>query len=134
MSQNVEIARSIFAAWERGNFGETHWVDPGLDFESVSDHPFAASYKGLAEMATYWREWLEAWEELRVEALEYRELDEERVLVLGRFSGRGKTSGMEIGQIWPKAASLFHFQNGLVSKLVLYTDYRRALADLGLSE
>ena len=58
----------------------------------------------------------------RVEAEEYRELDGERVLVLFHFSGRGKTSGLEVGQIWTKGASLFHLRGGKVTKLVQYFD------------
>ena len=135
MSQeNVELVRSIYAAWERGYFGETHWVDPEIDFQAIGDTPSAGRWKGLDGMATGWREWLSAWQEFQVEADEYRELDEERVLVLGHFAGRGKTSGLEIGQVFTKAASVFHIRDGKVTKLVLYTDYQRALADLGLSE
>ena len=37
---------------------------------------------------------------------ELRELDDERVLVLDRFSGRGKTSGMELGLIQNKGYGL----------------------------
>ncbi len=135
MSQeNVEIVRSIYAAWERGVFEETHWADPEIDFQPIGDTPSAGRWKGLDGMANGWREWLSAWEEFRVEPDEFLELGEERILVLARFGGRGRTSGLEIGQVWTKAASVFHIRNSLVTRLVVYTDYRRALADLGLSE
>ena len=134
MSQeNVEIVRSIYAAWERGNFAETHWADPRIDCQFIGDVPSAGTAKGLDGMATAWREWLSAWQDFRVEADEYRDLGE-RVLVLCRFAGRGRTSGVEVGQMWTKGASLFHIRNGRVTKLLLYTDYQRTLADLDLSE
>jgi hypothetical protein len=66
-------------------------------------------------------------------AEEYRELDGERVLVLIRFGGRGKTSGVEVGQMQSKGANLFHIRDGKVTRLVIY-DRERAFADLGLSE
>jgi hypothetical protein len=84
-------------------------------------------------MAETWREFLGAWEQLRVEADEYRELDAERVLVLAHWSGRGKTSGLELGQMRTKSASLFHIRGDKVTRLVLYVDAERALADLGLA-
>jgi ketosteroid isomerase-like protein len=130
----VELVRSIYAAWERGNFGETHWADPGIDCEFIGDTPSAGTSKGLEGMANAWREWLSAWHQFQVEADEYRGLDEERVLVLARFAGRGKTSGLEIGQVWNKGASVFQIREGKVTRLLLYTDHQRALDDLGLSD
>jgi hypothetical protein len=45
---------------------------------------------GPADTAEGAHEWLSAWEDFRFDAEEYRELDDERVLVLTRFSGRGE--------------------------------------------
>jgi ketosteroid isomerase-like protein len=84
-------------------------------------------------MAKAWRGFLSAWEEFRLETEEYRELDDERVLVFNYFSGRGKTSGLEVGQTRVQAAALFHLRAGKVTRLVAYWDRGRALADLGLA-
>jgi hypothetical protein len=75
---------------------------------------------------------LDAYAEYHVAAEEFRELDDERVLVLHRYSGLGKTSGLEIGQMASKGADLFHVNDGKVTRLVLYWELERALADLGL--
>jgi ketosteroid isomerase-like protein len=83
-------------------------------------------------MAEGWRDWLSAWEEYRTEVDEYRELDGERVLVLDRRSGRGKTSGLEIGQVRTKGASVLHVREGKVTRIVSYVDREHALTDLGL--
>jgi ketosteroid isomerase-like protein len=64
---------------------------------------------------------------------EYRELDAERLLVLFHFSGRGTTSGIDLGQIGTKAASVVDVRGGKVTRLVFYWDGDRALADLGLA-
>jgi hypothetical protein len=50
------------------------------------------------------------------------------------FSGRGKTSGLEVGDIRMAGANLFHVRGRKVTKLVLYWDRERAFADLGLEE
>ena len=134
MSQeNVELARSIFAAWERGDYSSAEWAHPEIEFVAA-DGPTPGSWTGLAAMAEAWREALSAFEELRAEADEYRALDDGRVLVLMHFSGRGKTSGLEVGDIQMKGANLFHVRDGKVTRLVTYWDRERAFADLGLEE
>jgi ketosteroid isomerase-like protein len=65
---------------------------------------------------------------------EYRELDDVRVLVLIRCSARGKTSGLEVGQVRTESATLFHIRDGKVVKLFVYLDRECALAALGRGE
>ncbi len=130
--ENVDFVRSIYAAWERGDFSSAEWAHPEIEFV-IADGPEPASWTGLAGMAEGWRDFLSAWEEYRVEADEYRELDGERVLVLAHFSGRGKTSGLEIEQMRAKGAHLLHVRGGKVTRSILYLDREHALAELGLS-
>jgi len=49
-------------------------------------------------------------------------------------TGRGKTSGLELGQLWTRGAGLFHIRGGNVMKVVVYWDREQAFADLGLAE
>jgi ketosteroid isomerase-like protein len=130
-SANVDLVRSIYAGWERGDFSSAGWADPEIEYIHA-DGPAPGSWTGVASMAAAWRDFLSAWQDFRSEAEEYRELDNERVLVLARFSARGKTSGFEVEQIRMKAASLFHVDTGRVTRFVIYFDRERALADLGL--
>ena len=133
MSENLDLVRSIFAAWEGGDFGSTEWAHPAIGFE-IPDGLVAGSWTGIAGMAEGWREFVSAWAEFRSDPDEYREIDGERVLVLNDWSGRGKASGLEIGQLRSKGAALFYVRRGKVTRLALYWDQQRALADLGLKE
>ena len=85
-------------------------------------------------MAEAWRDFLGAWEEYRTQVEEYRPLDRERVLVLTQRAGRGKTSGMDIGEMWAKGANLFQVRDGKVIRLVFYWDRQRALEAVRLRE
>ena len=71
---------------------------------------------------------------IRLEADEYREVDDQRVLVFNHRSGRGTMSGFEIGRLTGVEAHVFHIRDGKVRKIVVYVDRDRALADLGLKE
>jgi ketosteroid isomerase-like protein len=132
MSANLDLVRSICSAWERGDWGSAEWADPEIEFVVGGEGPAPGVWTGVAGMANRWREFLSAWDDVRLDVEEYRELDDERVLVLARFRGQGKTSGLELGQIDAMGTVLFHVHGGKVTKLVTYADRERALADLGL--
>jgi ketosteroid isomerase-like protein len=132
MSANLDLVRSIYAAWGLGDFRSTEWAHPEIEFV-MPDGPSPGSATGLAEMRNIWREVLSAWENFRAELEECRELDDERVLVLTRNTGRGRASGLEVGQIATKGANVFHVHDGKATRLVAYFNRERALADLGLA-
>ena len=131
--ENVELLRSMLAPWEAGDYGSTEGLHPDLEYV-VADGPEPGAGKGLIGLGQAWAAWLSAWEDLRIEVDEYRELDDERVLVLARKSGRGRQSGLEIEDMHAKGAVICHVHGGKVTRMVLYYDRARAFADLGLSE
>jgi len=122
--------RSIYAEWEQGEFrAKPEWADPGIEFV-VPDGPEPSIRTGIAA-APGVEAFVKLWETLRFDAEEYRELDDGSVLVISRMRGRGAESGVEVDQ---RRASLFHVRDGKVTRLALYWDRDRALADLGLAE
>jgi ketosteroid isomerase-like protein len=131
-SANLDLVRSMYAASERGDYESVEWAHPEMELV-FADGPAPGHWTGLAGIAEGWRTFLSAWEDLRAEAEEYRELDAERVLVLVHWSGRGKASGVELEQVRAKGAALFHIRGAKVTRQVVYFDRGRALADLGLA-
>ena len=130
-SANLDIVRSIYADWEHGDYTRTEWADPEIDFE-VADGPAPGSASGVDEMAERFQSILAAWDDWRSAAEEYRELDDERILVFVRRSGRGRVSGLDLSKMRNQGAAIYHFRGGKVTKIVLYFDRERALSDLGL--
>ena len=130
-SANIELARSVWEAWERGDFSSVEWAHPDIVYV-VADGPAPGSWVGRAGMLEGWREFLAAWADYRSDAEEYLELDEDRVLVLGTHIGRGRSSGVAAEQLRAKGAGVFEVRGGMVTKLVLYVDRQNAFADLGL--
>ena len=132
-SANLDLVRSIYAAWERGDWSSSAWADP--DIETVmADGPAPGTWTGVAGMAEGWRDYLSTWEEYHSEVEEYRELDDDRVLVLVHRIGRAKRSGIELADLAAKGAALYHVRDGKVTRQVVYFDRERAFADLGLKE
>jgi len=137
MSENLDLVRSIYADWEQGELRSREWADPEIECV-IADGPAPGHWRGQNAMWQAWRDFLSVWEDWRVDADEYRELDAERVLVLENRRARAKGSGLRIGhtarETPSKGASLFHVRDGKVMRFVTYFDRDRALADLGLTE
>jgi ketosteroid isomerase-like protein len=130
MSENLDLVRAIYADWERGDYSSTDWAHRDIEFV-IADGPSPGRSTGLGGMAEMVGDDLKAFREASQTAEGFRELDEQRVLVLNRYIAHGKTSGLSVRS---KGANLFHIVDGRVTRLVHYWDRNRALADLGLAE
>jgi hypothetical protein len=118
MSAHLDLVRSIYAAWERGDYSLAEWAHLEIQFV-IADGPDPGSWTSQAGLVEGTRGILNAWEGWRTEVQAYREVDDECVFVLPRFSGRGKTSGLEVGQVAREGANVHHAHGGKATRLVL---------------
>ena len=129
-SENLDLVRSIYAGLERGDFSSVEWADPEIEYV-IADGPEPATFRGRAGLSEVMRTLFREVESVRGEVEQYRELDAEHVLVLTRNFGRGKLSGVPVSA---KHAEVFEVHGGRVTRIVVYYERDRALADLGLKE
>ena len=129
---NGELVRRIVADWERGDFSSAAWAHPEIEFE-VADGIMAGRWNGVEAMAESWADVLRSFSELRAEPEEIRELSDGCVLLLLKNAGRGRASGLDVRDVSSHAANVFYVRDGKVTRLVIYWDRERALADLGLA-
>jgi hypothetical protein len=73
MSANLDLVRSIYAAWERGDFSSSEWAHPEIE-HTDADGPLGGGTGGFERLGHGVREFLSAWEEFRLQADEFREL------------------------------------------------------------
>ena len=126
---NVEIVRRGYEAFGRGDIGaamelfhpDVEWHDP--------DRPGGGTYRGHEGVLRNLEEWLEGWEEFRLEPEEFLEAGD-RVVVLVRQSGRGKGSGVEVD-----TRLHFHFglRDGKVVHIYEHLNRAEALEAAGIS-
>ena len=133
MSENLDLVRSIYAAREGGDFSDAGWAHPEVEYVIV-DGPDPGFFKGHDGLVQAMHQALGPWEQLQTHVDEYRELDADRVLVLLHASGHGKSSGLELDALTTRSAQVVHMRNDKVTKILVYYDRDRALADLGLAE
>jgi hypothetical protein len=119
--------RSIYADWERGDFTNTDWADPDIEFFAWE----IGTGRGVPRMAELWTEFLGTWDRYSAEISRIRELDDERVLVFVVQHGRGRASGLEAGDT-TEGAALFDIRDGVVTRLAVWGEKSKALVDLGL--
>jgi ketosteroid isomerase-like protein len=129
MSVNLDLVRSIYADWERGDFTHVSWAHPEIEL-AMPDMPDPGRWIGIPATARAWRAWLATWSEYRAEPEAFREVDSARVLVVIRSVARGKTSGVDVHT---RNANVFEISDGKVTRITLCS-LETARADLGLEE
>jgi ketosteroid isomerase-like protein len=122
--------RSICEAWERGDYSSADWAHAEIEYV-FADGPSPGTWTGMRGLAEGFRDFFGAWEDFRTEGEDYRELDDQRVLVFLRFAGRGKRSGLELARIQTLGAAVFRVRGGKVTRAEFYFD-REHVLDLGL--
>jgi ketosteroid isomerase-like protein len=124
------LRRGYDALWREGDLDaavaglrpDFEWVVPG--------HPEGDVRRGAEAIKTFFREWLEPWEEYDID-YDLRALDDERVLAICRMRGRGRQSGAEVEM---RFAQLWQFEDGRPVRMVFYNDADKAKAAAGVSD
>jgi ketosteroid isomerase-like protein len=135
MSQeNVERLRSLYADWAEGNFWTMYeYVDPAFEFEwkwafaEIGGIPEGTH--SLKELTDVWLDWLKPWDSFSVEAEEFVETHDGRVLVLYTRRARMAESAIE-----HTGGTLWTFRDGTAVHGVDFDDRAKALEAAGLSE
>ena len=91
----VETVRKIYEAWAKGNFrAGTELYDPEIVLVQSEGFPERGSYAGMEGVRRYMRTFLDAWEQVTIEAGELTDAGDSVVAeVIQR--GIGKESGAE---------------------------------------
>ena len=95
--RNVQIARQAIDAYNRGDHEAVlGFVADDAEVFSSPDLPNAGTFHGHAGYLEWTAQWVEAWDEFRVEVRDVEPVDDRHVLITVRQFGRGALSGIEI--------------------------------------
>jgi ketosteroid isomerase-like protein len=131
--ENVEIVRLAFEAFDRGDratFGR--FLAPELEWHSLAGPLLGVStIRGREAMLRFlWEDLPEGNEGFRASPEELTDLGNDRVLVAGRFQGRGRSSGVEVDM---RVASVYEIRDAMVASVRDYSSRNEALEAAGLS-
>lgn len=129
MSENLEIVRSIYDGWLRGDPCIDRFDEEMVMLES-SSLPGAASAHGIEAVRRYLESFARHWDEIRFEPSEYIAAGDQ-VVVVADLIGRGKSSGVPVKRTW---AYVWTVQAGKPVRMEGFADRAAALEALGPSE
>jgi ketosteroid isomerase-like protein len=138
MSQrNVEFVQRIYADygadWTKVS-SVAHLerlVDPAIRIDLSRRELNPAVYEGYEGMRRSAEEVREVWEDWRIEAERFVDAGEGRVLVVERYGGRGRESGV---RLQGRAAAIWTLRAGRVVGLEIGVPIEEAFAALGLAQ
>jgi ketosteroid isomerase-like protein len=129
---NVEIAKRVIDAFNRRDVDAIFaCVNPDVEWFPAMSVTFGGGLRGREGIESYVREVSDTWEEYRVVGQDFRDLAEDRVLVLSRVEGRGARSG---GLVDAEMGQVYDFRDGKIARVRTYLDHSNALKAVGLSE
>jgi ketosteroid isomerase-like protein len=134
MSENLDLVRSIFGAWERGDHGSSEWAHPEIEY-IWADGLSRGRWKGLEAMAGA----LGGHGSGRGGISAQRRTATACSMTSACWSstasaGAARQMTVGVGDLMTKGASVWSIKGERVTRLVLYWDRDRALADLGAEE
>jgi ketosteroid isomerase-like protein len=134
MSQEaIKTVREAAAAFSRGDLDAwLEYVADGIDYRAVEgaldDH---GPIHGKDAVRAYLADWVGTFDDFSGELLELIEAGEDKVIAVGRISGRAKLSGVETDLTY---AALYTVRDGKVVRGREYWTRDAALEAAGLSE
>lgn len=132
MDGDVDIVRRAFDAFSRRDAAAlAELIDPGFEWATPTARAAGRSepYRGQEGLREYLADVARVWQELRSEPEEFREIGDDRVLVLGRIYawGVGRVIDAPAGWVW-------RLRDGRIVEGRVYGSRRGALEAAGLRD
>jgi ketosteroid isomerase-like protein len=125
--ENVELVRRLFEAYaEDGVEPATAFFAPDIVWNPADEVP----QHGPDGVIAYMERWEGEWEELQTIPEEFVDAGD-RVLITVHFSGRGRTSAIEVDA---RLYEVYTLHEGKITRMDEFTDRAAALEAAGLSE
>ena len=126
--RDLELLRCVYSDWARGDFSRIDMWDINVEFVTAGIEP--RTYTGPNGVREGWFDFLSAWDDFRVEGIDFIEgARDETWVVLCHLSGRGKESNVPIEA---STANVIVMRDGKIVRFELFWDRDEAVAAGGL--
>jgi ketosteroid isomerase-like protein len=120
----------IFAAGDLDRYID-ECVAADIVWCTAAEDPDAGTHEGHEAFKRYLEQWMDSFDGLHAEVEEWIELDDGRVFGWARWTGRGRTSGLDAD--W-HLAIIYTLRDGKISRGEEYFDRGEALRAAALAE
>jgi ketosteroid isomerase-like protein len=123
--QNVDLTRRGFEAYNAGDYdGVMALLHPDVELYADDELLNGGSFRGHDGFMQWSAEWLEAWDEFRIDARAIETFGERAILVDTHQVARGAGSGIDVEMdvFWA-----FEAEDGKLRRMHLYAARQRAL-------
>jgi ketosteroid isomerase-like protein len=106
-AEDVEIVRLAFTAAPGPPTDPEileRFFDPAVEWIAATDSLVTGTFYGHDGVRRFWEELFSAWDDYRVEPLDFRDVGDNRVAVVTRMHGR--TRDIEVDQLWSVLVTL----------------------------
>jgi hypothetical protein len=124
----INAARALYEPLVQPDFVTVN--DPQAALLGVGEPAGDGTSIGVEGFIALWRDFLSAWESWVVTPVEFREIDDQRVLVLATTYCRSRTPGVDT--TLEGGGNLLTFRDGKVARMELFLTRQAALEAAGL--
>jgi ketosteroid isomerase-like protein len=126
---NAEVVERLADAFERGDMdGSLACLDPEVELHPIRARLEGTSYVGHEGWRQMLADWESDWDELRLEHRKFHEQGDV-VVAVGRFTARGRTSGVELDV---PMGLVYRLRGGKIARIDSFTDPDEALRTAGI--
>jgi ketosteroid isomerase-like protein len=128
--RNLEVVRRGLAAFNEGNLDVlSELADPSYEWHTAKELPGSRVARGLEDVRDFMDEFLEQWDEYRLDVDRVIDAGDDLVLVLGRVEAIGVGSGVPLKT---PVAYLSTLRDGKLVRTQVFLDQRAAAAEAGV--
>jgi ketosteroid isomerase-like protein len=131
--ENIQTVRDAAAAFNRGDVDT--WLEyfaDDIDYRAVEGAlDDRGPMHGKDAVRAYVQDWLDMFDDFKVEPMDLIDAGEDQIIAVGRISGRAKLSGVETDLT---SAALYTIRDGKIARGREYWTKEQALEAAGLAE
>jgi ketosteroid isomerase-like protein len=132
----MEVARRFHPAFNhtftQGGDELFELLDPDVEWIPITSVLDGTRYRGEDEVRGWIDDIKREWEIFEIWPWEFRDLGDERVLILGTWRARGRSSGVELDS--QPATWLVRSERGKITRMQTFTDRAKAFEAAGIAE